>query len=386
MRKEPDNQSSGKAIAKSARKTAAAASTCRRGLSTSYQDGCNSKPQYPNLAQVQVLPDSVNTSGQETQGLYESGPEPTFSRPGGENILEVHLYETTTIPSCYEWDVRRHYCGMRTTLSSEPGYNNIEFVTHDEGTTDVGFQPTPPTPGMVSDPSTTWALESSSAQLLQEPVARDTLRVTDAAPRDSQGQRVHLSLEEDTDKPVLSAAIFPGTTNFIATICIRLPYADDNNAIDFRYTDASHEDLDRPKRWKDPDKTSAHHHENEGELEDEMYCSDEFGGAPLRNAIEERCRNADMEICIVGKSHELPRRYDSSYEMTPDALALTSEDLIRLFTPEPTTDPETLHLGVPVLLTQQLETKYPTSLRSAAYAGPGRRYHRRPECAPSHRF
>jgi hypothetical protein len=68
-----------------------------------------------------------------------------------------------------------------------------------------------------------------------------------------------------------------------------------------------------------------------------------------------------MEICIVGKSHELPRRYDSSYEMTLDTLALTSEYLIRLFTPEPTTDPETLHLGVPVLSTQQPETKYPTT-------------------------
>jgi len=161
VRKEPDNQSSGKDTAK----TAAAAYTFRRGVSTSYQDGCNSKPQYLYFGQVQVLPDAADTSGQKNEGLFESGPEPTFSRPGGENILEVHLYETTTIPSCYGCYVSRHLDGMRTTPSRESGYHNIEFVTHDEGTTDVGFQPIPPTPGMVSDPSTT--LESSSVLLLQ---------------------------------------------------------------------------------------------------------------------------------------------------------------------------------------------------------------------------
>ena len=101
MRKEPDD-SSGKATAESAHRTAvASASTFQRGGLTSYQDGCNSKPQDPYLIQARVLLDSVNTSGQETPGLYKSGPEPTFSRPGGENIPEVHLYETTTIPSCY---------------------------------------------------------------------------------------------------------------------------------------------------------------------------------------------------------------------------------------------------------------------------------------------
>jgi hypothetical protein len=248
---------------------------------------------------------------------------------------------------------------MRTTPSRESGYHNIEFVTHDEGTTDVGFQPIPPTPGMVSDPSTT--LESSSVLLLQEPVTEGTSRVTYAVPRDSQEQGVHLSLVEDTDKPGLSVAIFPGTTNFIATIRIRLPNADDNNAIDFRDADASHEDLDHPRRWKDPDKSSAQRNVNKWGLEDEMYRADEFGGVHHRNTLEEQRWNAAMELCIVGKSHELPRRYDSSYEMTPDALTLTSEDLIRLFTPEPTTDPVTLHLGVPVLSTQQPETKYPTT-------------------------
>jgi hypothetical protein len=213
---------------------------------------------------------------------------------------------------------------------------------------------------MDCDPSTT--LESSSVLCFKEPVDEDTSRVTDAAPRDSPEQCVHLVLVEDIDKLVLYVAIFPGTTNIIATIRISLPDPDDNNAIDFRYADASHEDLDHPERWKDPDNTCAQNSENE-ELEDESCRSDhdEFGGAPLRNAIEERRRNAAMELCIVGTSHELPRRYDSSYEMTPDALTFTSEDLIRLFTPEPTTDLVTLHLGVPVLSTQQPETKYPTT-------------------------
>ena len=162
------------------------------------------------------------------------------------------------------------------------------------------------------------------------------------------------------DKPALFAAILPRTTNVIATIRFRLPDADDNIAINFRYADASHEDLDRPKWWKDPDKTSAQHNVNEGELDDEMDRSDEFGGVPLRNAIEDRRRIAAMELCIVRKSHGLPRRYDSSYEMTPDALTLTS-GYLGLFKPEPTTDPVTSHFGVPVLSTQQPETKYPTT-------------------------
>lgn len=274
MREEPDIQSSGKATAKNARKTIAAASTFRRGGSNSDEDGCNSKPQYPYLGQVRVLPDSADTSGQETPGLYESGPEPTFSRPGGESIPAVNLYVTTTVPYCYGWYVRRHHDGMRTTLSRETGYN-IEPVIYDEGTTDVGFQLLPPTPGMGSYPSTT--LESSSVPLLQEPVAEDTSRVTDAAPQDSPEQGAHLSLEEDTDKLVLSVDTFPSTKPF----------------------------------------------------------------------IEEGCRNAAMELCFDRKSHELPRRYYSSYTMTPDASTLTSEILIRLFEPEPTTEPEP-------------ETKYPT--------------------------
>ena len=101
MREEPDNQSSGKATAKNARKTTAVASTFRRGGSNSDEDGCNSKPQFSYLGQVRVLPDTADTSGQETPALYESGPEPTFSRPGGEIIPAVHLYETTTVPFCF---------------------------------------------------------------------------------------------------------------------------------------------------------------------------------------------------------------------------------------------------------------------------------------------
>jgi hypothetical protein len=356
MREEPDNQSSGNATAK----TAAAASTFRRGGLTSYQDGCNSKPQHPYLGQVRVLLDSVDTSGQETPVLPESGPEPTRSWPGGDNIPEALLYQTTAIPSCYGWCIRRHYGGMWAYPFPEPGDNNIEFVTHDEGTTKVDFQPLPSNPWMDFDPSTT--LESSSIPLLQETGAEDTSRVTDAVSRDSPEPGAHLFLEEEPDKPALFAAILPRTTNVIATIRFRLPDADDNIAINFRYADASHEDLDRPKWWKDPDKTSAQHNVNEGELDDEMDRSDEFGGAPLRNAIEDRRRIAAMELYIVRKSHGLPRRYDSSYEMTPDALTLTSESgYLRLFKPEPTTGPVTLHFDVPVLSTQQPETKYPTT-------------------------
>ena len=352
VRKEPDNQSSGKDTAK----TAAAAYTFRRGVSTSYQDGCNSKPQYLYFAQVQVLPDSADTSGQENEGLFESGLEPTFSRPCGDDIPVADLYETTAIPSGYGWYVRRYCGGMRTTPSRKPDYNDIEFVIHDEGTTDEDSQPIHPTPGMDCDPSTT--LESSSVLCFKEPVDEDTSRVTDAAPRDSPEQCVHLALVEDIDKLVLFVAIFPGTTNIIATIRISLPDPDDNNAIDFRYADASHEDLDHPKRWKDPDNTCAQNSENE-ELEDESCRSDhdEFGGAPLRNPIEDRRRIAAMELCIVRKSHELPRQDNSSNKMTSEASTLMSEGLVRLFTPEPTTDP-TLHHGVPVLSTQQPKAKY----------------------------
>ena len=64
---------------------------------------------------------------------------------------------------------------------------------------------------------------------------------------------------------------------------------------------ASHEDLGRPERWKDPD---------------------EFGGVPLRNLIGEHRRKAAMELCIVRKPHELPRRDNSSHKMNPDASTL----------------------------------------------------------------
>ena len=163
---------------------------------------------------------------------------------------------------------------MRTSPSHKPDYNDIEFVIHYEGTMDVGLQPIHPTPGMDCDPSTT--LESSSVLCFQEPVDEDTSRVTDAAPRDSPEQCVHLTLVEDIDKLVLYVAIFPGTTNIIATIRISLPDPDDNNAIDFRYADASHEDLDHPERWKDPDNTCTQNSENE-ELEDESCRSPALG-------------------------------------------------------------------------------------------------------------
>ena len=45
---------------------------------------------------------------------------------------------------------------------------------------------------------------------------------------------------------------------------------------DFRYAYASHEDLDHPERWKDPDNTCTQNSENE-ELEDESCRSPALG-------------------------------------------------------------------------------------------------------------
>ena len=100
-------------------------------------------------------------------------------------------------------------------------------VIHDEGTTDAA-QRVPPSPGMDRDLSKT--IESSIVLLSQEPVDKDTLRVTYAAPRDSVEQGVHLSPEEDTAKPVVSVAIFPKDTNFITKICAGHLEVDRSNA------------------------------------------------------------------------------------------------------------------------------------------------------------
>ena len=69
---------------------------------------------------------------------------------------------------------------------------------------------------MDRDPSET--LISSTVQLSQEIVDKDTSRVTYAAPKDSVEQGAHIASEEDTAMPVVSVAIFPAHTNFTTKI------------------------------------------------------------------------------------------------------------------------------------------------------------------------
>ena len=71
---------------------------------------------------------------------------------------------------------------------------------------------------------------------------------------------MHISPEEDTAKPVVSAAIFPKHTNFITKIRTGLLETDDNNAINLDINaDTIFPDRVYLKRWKDSDKADACH-------------------------------------------------------------------------------------------------------------------------------
>ena len=91
-----------------------------------------------------------------------------------------------------------------------------DTLRRDDGRSDVA-RPVPPSPGMDRDPSAT--IESSTVQLSQEIVDKDTSRVSYAAPQDSVDQGAHTASEEDTAMPVVSVAIFPAHTNFNTKIC-----------------------------------------------------------------------------------------------------------------------------------------------------------------------
>ena len=206
-------------------------------------------------------------------------------------------------------------------------------MIHYEETMDVA-QPVPPSPspGMDIGPSAT--LESSVLLLSHVPVDADTLRVTYAAPRDSIDQGVHLSPGEDTAKPLILVDIFPKDTNFMTKICTCLLETDEYSAINL-YLNANTIIPDRVylKWWKDPVKADARHNEVKEELESAKCYSIEFSGR--------LCSDTDDE------------RY-------------TTEKRKDLLEPEPTTEPVTSCLSVPVLSTQKPETKSPRALRSEA--------------------
>ena len=204
MQKEPDNQSSGNEVAKIARKTAAAASTFRRGNADPYSD---TDPAYHFSYFVQDLLEARLDNACAASVVEHCDPlwlactvpyfpdifvqQPTFTSTGGKDIP------------------------ISATVFND-GACNKQFMIHYEGTIDIA-QPVPPSPGMDHDPSAT--LESSVVLLLsQEPVVQavdaDTSRVTYAAPRDSVEQGVPPSLEEATAKLVALVAIFPKKTNF----------------------------------------------------------------------------------------------------------------------------------------------------------------------------
>ena len=114
----------------------------------------------------------------------------------------------------------------------------------------------------------------------------DTSRVTCAGPRDSVEQGVHLSPEEDTAKPVVSArvAIFPKNTNFITKMCAGLLETDDDNVINLDL-DANTIFQDRIyiKQWKDPVKEDARN------IKVNVKCySIEFNGKLCSGTTDER--------------------------------------------------------------------------------------------------
>ena len=180
MRKEPDNQTSGKAMGKVASKTAHATSTFRRGNKDPYDSDSDPAYQFSYFRAASAVEYCDPLLSPGTIPCFQDifGPQPTFTWKGGEDIP------------------------ISETVSNDGACNN-EFVIYYEGTTDAA-QPVPPSPGMDHDPSA--ALESSTAVtalLSQELMDEDTSRVTCAAPQDCVEQGLHLLPEEDTAKPVV---------------------------------------------------------------------------------------------------------------------------------------------------------------------------------------
>ena len=128
--------------------------------------------------------------------------------------------------------------------------------------------------------------------------------------------------------PVVSVAIFPAHTNFNTKTRTGPLETDDDKAISLDLNaDIIFPDRIYLKRWKDPDKADARHNEVREELESVKCCSIEFS--------EKLCSDEAEGRCTTEKRNDLE--------------------------PEPTTEPVTSCLGVPVLSTQKPETKGPTT-------------------------
>jgi len=223
--------------------------------------------------------------------------------------------------------------------------NNV-FVFHDEGTTGKSAQRLLPRPGMDSDPSV--PLETS----LSPPsptVGKDTSRGTNV-PRESAWEYLSYidrqSCEEasdvDREPPASLDYVYPSTEeptvvvtssrdeDLIKTTRIQLLGADDDHAVDLDAGAILRNPL-HSKRWKEPDKTNAQCMEHEEELDCDTCRSIELGR--IFGIFRD---NTEVVRCTSGKRHDLPG-------------------------PEPTTEPVTSYLGVPVPSTQKPETKGPTT-------------------------
>ena len=133
--------------------------------------------------------------------------------------------------------------------------------------------------------------------------------------------------------PVVSVAIFLAHTNFNTKTRTGLLETDDDNAINLDLNaDTIFPDRIYLKRWKDPDKADVRHNEVKEELESAKCCSIKFNIRLCSDKAEGRC---------------------------------TTEKSNDLLEPEPTTEPVTSCLGVPVLATQKPESKGPTTRRTA---------------------
>ena len=146
----------------------------------------------------------------------------------------------------------------------------------------------------------------------------------------------HLSPEEDTAKLVVSVAIFPKDTNFITKIRTSLLETGDNNTVNLDLNaDTIFPDRIYLKQWEDPARADDRHIKVKEELESAKCYSIEFSGRLCSDIEDERC---------------------------------TAEKRNDLLEPEPTTEPVTSCLGVPVLSTHKPETKGPTTRSKARQA------------------
>ena len=146
---------------------------------------------------------------------------------------------------------------------------------------------------------------------------------------------VHLSIAEPpTAMPVVATSISSTDEDLIETIRIRILQADVDYAIDLHAGDIRMSPV-YSKKWKEPDKMDTQCNEHE-ELD---YV--------LRRSIElssNFCSNTKAQQCLPGQRNVLPG-------------------------PEPTTEPVTTDLGVPVSSTQKQEIKGPTTRSKSRLSG-----------------